>query len=102
VRYRRDLALYDPGDPNAKRPEQPRALTLANMLGENYLLVAGGILDQPAGLLFMARQAAYLNGLLDSEARATKESPVDSLLSQDQLRDLLRLQKLRVEMSQGS
>jgi hypothetical protein len=43
----------------------PEELTLGNSLGDNRMLVAGGLLDQPYALWTMAQHAASIWSLLE-------------------------------------
>lgn len=51
-----------------ERPKQyacPQALTLGRHLGDDRMLVEGGLLDQPATLWFTAQYARYISDFYD-------------------------------------
>ncbi len=64
----------------------PEALILHFDLGENRMIVAGGVKDQPAGEWTAAKHAGYIWYVLDTAASATAQTPVSSLLK---ARDLI-------------
>jgi hypothetical protein len=71
---------------------------LANLLGEAHLLVGGGLLEQPVGLLFAANRARRIDWLLDQERTGNLDtlSPSDSKALMDPEMGLSAL-RIRVE-----
>ncbi len=67
----------------------PPALALNWRLGEQRLIVAGGMLDQPAGTWQAQQRAGYVWYLLEQEASVTKDMSLDKLLKPADLKVLL-------------
>ena len=65
-------------------------------MGENRLLVAGGILDQPAGLFMAARHAGYVAYLMDEYTR-DPDSIHAEWRSPDDRKRMLDLQRMESE-----
>lgn len=65
-------------------------------MGDNHLLVAGGVLDQPIRLLLDVREARYLWGIIERHFRqsATERMKDTSLTASDE-RELDKLEAIR-------
>jgi hypothetical protein len=53
------------------------------------LIVAGGVWDQPAAEFLSQRYAGYLWGLLETEAKASADMPVETMMTERDLAVLI-------------
>lgn len=79
----------------------PAALVLQRQLGDYHLLVAGGLSAQPAGTWRAKNWAGYAWYVLEQEAEATPDFPIEKRLKPDDLKVLFDdLRPIRVRLIQ--